>query len=105
MELFPHSKGRGTAYGLRKKGDRTVKGWHGILPSFCMIIDILTILLSLVLGYALFLSSAYFLAKWMLPRIEDESESAKSEPVRKQTRRTASETPYRGQLQRVQLRR
>jgi hypothetical protein len=30
------------------------------------------ILAMFVLGYAIFLSSTYFLAKWMLPKIEDE---------------------------------
>jgi hypothetical protein len=37
-----------------------------------IIIDILMILAMFVLGYAIFISSTYFLAKWMLPKIEDE---------------------------------
>ncbi len=43
-----------------------------------MIADILITIFAFVLGYAIFMSSTYFLAKWMLPRIEDQDDLALS---------------------------
>jgi len=48
------------------------KRWHAFLPCSVMILDLLIILFALVLGYAIFMSSMYLLAKWMLPKIEDD---------------------------------
>ena len=47
-----------------------------------MILDLLIILFALVLGYAIFMSSMYLLAKWMLPKIEDDHDFAYPESVK-----------------------
>lgn len=39
-----------------------------------MIIDLLIILAVFVLGYVIFITSTYLLAKWMLPKIGEEEE-------------------------------
>lgn len=36
--------------------------------------DLLLFLLAFVIGFGLFISSAYFLAKWMFPRLEIEDD-------------------------------
>jgi hypothetical protein len=36
--------------------------------------DLLLFLLAFVIGFGLFISSAYFLAKWMFPRLEGEDD-------------------------------
>jgi hypothetical protein len=58
------------------EGYRPEKSWHAILPGSGMITDLLTILLAFVLGYGIFISTTYLLAKWMLPKIEDDEEFA-----------------------------
>jgi hypothetical protein len=59
-----------------------------------MIIDLLIVLLALVLGYLLFISSAYLLAKWMLPRIEDDKDFAYPESSERQVRQTVKDGRY-----------
>jgi len=58
------------------------KRWHAFLPCSVMILDLLIILFALVLGYAIFMSSMYLLAKWMLPKIEDDHDFAYPESVK-----------------------
>ena len=36
--------------------------------------DLLLFLLAFMIGFGLFISSAYFLAKWMFPRLEKEED-------------------------------
>jgi hypothetical protein len=64
------------------------KSWHAILPCSVMILDLLLFLLALVLGYAVFMSSAYLLAKWMLPKIEDDHDFAYPESGERHVRQT-----------------
>ncbi len=66
------------------------KNWHAILPCSVMILDLLLFLLALVLGYAVFMPSAYLLAKWMLPKIEDDHDFAYPESSERHVRQTAN---------------
>ena len=94
MELFPHFHNAIQYDALRTKVLPKNKSWHAILPCSGMIIDLFIVLLALVLGYVLFMSSAYLLAKWILPKIEDDQNFAYPESNERQIRRTVKDGRY-----------
>lgn len=69
------------------------KTWHVILATSGMI-DLLLILLAFVLGYLIFVSTAYFLAKWMLTKIENDEDFAFPKPNERQIHRTLKNGRY-----------
>ena len=88
VELFPHSGKKVRSDAIQTKFLTMKKSWHAILPCSVMILDLLLFLLALVLGYAIFMSSAYLLAKWMLPKIEDDHDFAYPESGERHVRQT-----------------
>jgi hypothetical protein len=70
------------------------KIWHVILQGSGMIQDLFIMLLALVLGYVVFMSSTYLLAKWMLPKIEDDTDFAYRESNERHVRQTMKDGQY-----------
>jgi hypothetical protein len=72
------------------------KSWHGIIPCSVMILDLFIILMALVIGYGVFISSTYLLAKWMLPKIEDDHDFAYPESSERHGSQNVKDGRYAG---------